>query len=775
MSVICSRESAVLSPAEEVLSAAVSSTNPDLRDEVRLRILEAAAARVGGYSYGWYESLREDSSNQRIGKSPIEVFALKLVDILKALPIHTSLALASLASPPLTKSEKRRGGAYYTDWRLAQFLAAQLKVTERKQPLIIDPASGTGILLVATALAMGKNQRRRADRLIADSLFAADLSSRALRGAALALSSLTGDRAVITSLLRHLRCGDSLRDGAMMWKDAAPDGFDVVLGNPPWEKLKLSRHEFLVANGVDRHYGAGYDAISRRGFDREQRVMKRYVEDFRSDFYLQGSGETDFYKLFVELALRLVRADGSVALYVPAGLIRSLGTKRLRQFISDKCSDVSLTVLENRARFFAIDTRFKFMLLSMTVKISGTKHPFVLRHAMGNETAVKVVGAVAIDREALGKIRPDMSVPEVRTEAEWKLFRRICAEHTSLGNQTGHWVPSLMREIDMTRDRGNFLQTRREGAVPVIEGRMIHQYRHAVKVYISGTGRSATWEAIPEGRSCVFKPQFWYALEDLPASVRKRVEKSRVGFCDITGQTNERAMLAARIPAGVVCGNKVPTIVFPHARQHEFLVESCWLGIANSLLFDWLLRRIVTTTVNYFLLLGLPFPVLDWLSPEVKRLAELVNAISSCCHESEFVRSKRPSPWQIAEFRAEIECRVLDAYGLGVKELRLVLEDFPLLDRAQPPLAGERRSTITKDFVLWTVSKSRGGASAREMVVWASRIERAKASGAVPFVPSHLGGDIQPENCFETWNEEGTHAPHDEEAGPSVLSRSVAG
>jgi len=53
----------------------------------------------------------------------------------------------------------------------------------------------------------------------------------------------------------------------------------------------------LQANGVDRHYGADYGKISQHAFNRKQLEVKKYLQDFQSDFYLQGTGETDFYKL----------------------------------------------------------------------------------------------------------------------------------------------------------------------------------------------------------------------------------------------------------------------------------------------------------------------------------------------------------------------------------------------------------------------------------------------------------------------------------------------
>lgn len=65
-------------------------------------------------------------------------------------------------------------------------------------------------------------------------------------------------------------------------------------------------------------------------------------------------------------------------------------------------------------------------------------------------------------------------------------------------------------------------------------------------------------------------------------------------------------MLAALIPAGVVCGNKVPTVCFPDDPTEDRLF--LWLAIVNSIPFDWLLRRVLTTTINDFVLLSIALP-----------------------------------------------------------------------------------------------------------------------------------------------------------------------
>jgi hypothetical protein len=212
--------------------------------------------------------------------------------------------------------------------------------------------------------------------------------------------------------------------------------------------------------------------------------------------------------------------------------------------------------------------------------------------------------------------------------------------------------------------------------------------------------------------------------------------QARIGFCDITGQTNERTMLAARIPPGVVCGNKVPTIVFPKGGKRGRIIANAWIGIANSFVFDWLLRRVVTTTVNYFLLLDLPFPVLSDFEADCARIALLASRLGHCEHTPAPVGL--PVGWDAAEMRAEIEWRVLNMYHQDFSSLRLMLSDFPLLDREQRPIWQEHRSSVTMDLVLLRAAEHVGGVSSSTVKQLNSRVDEAKRVGAIPFIPSQV-------------------------------------
>jgi len=698
--------------------------------DFRLQLLEATASRLGGFSLSDYHQafdihpLAEYTWLENSGK--------KIVQALSSVPIHPAFSLSILSRKPLSAAEQKTSGAYNTDFRLAQHLADIGKDSLHEGSRVLDPASGTGILLVAVSLAICGVDRKKAAEWLADSIYASDLSAEALRGARLALSSLTDDLGAIRQMWSHWLVQDSLMASEDVWSVLAPEGFDFLIGNPPWEKIKITRHEYLQAGGTKRDYGTEYHEFDDTEYRKEKSDLNDYAKALQDRYSLLGNGEPDLYMAFTQLFTRLIRPKGRMAILIPAGLIRSQGTELLRKYLFQHGQDVSITVIENRARFFAIDTRFKFLALSYTRPAIDTKptlSPIKLQHASGTPDGVEITGAATIGRSTLAKVSPNLTVPEVKSNAEWKMFVSMVNHGTNWADKTSPWYPDIVREVDMTRERPKFLKSQSSTAIPVIEGRMVHLHRFGAKTYVSGSGRSAIWTSNPIGHSGL-APQFWMDTKHLPPKVSTRYQQLRAGFCDIVGQTNERAMMAAIVPPGVVCGNKVPTIVFPNDLSEQRLL--LWVGVVNSFPFDWMLRRVVTTTVNFFLLLNLPFPRLE---PDSLPGRRIINA-TNCLRDMDTANTA-VNGWKIAEHRAEIELAVLTAFGLKYEDLELLLNDFPLLDRGQPPIPGEQSSTITRDYLLLAAAQ-RFKHPTQDL---AARVESARKAGALPYIPSEMSID----------------------------------
>ena len=102
---------------------------------------------------------------------------------------------------------------------------------------------------------------------------------------------------------------------------------------------------------------------------------------------------------------------------------------------------------------------------------------------------------------------------EVRTDQEWKLFSKIADAHRRFGCNNTQWEHRYYREVDMTMDKRHFTRTpnipaARSNLLPVIEGRMVHQFQFGAKRYISGSGRSAVWESSQAASVSEVRPQF---------------------------------------------------------------------------------------------------------------------------------------------------------------------------------------------------------------------------------------------------------------------------
>ena len=709
-----------LARAIDALDDALSDVPHSDRATALSELLEAMASALSGIDL---QFLRAFSSEARwFTLRETRRLATPVAEALRnSSAFHPAVALAALGEI-IAEPGRRAAGAYYTDPRLARFAASGAAAGET----LLDPACGSGSLLVASALVACGTSAEALRAYVGTCINGWDNSPNAIRCARASLAVLAPDRDTLRAVDTRLRCIDAL----LVPREDTRATFSRVIVNPPWEKLKLNRHEFNADRGAGSHYGDDIliDSRANAMLRRHSNLLKRRADDLRSR-YDTVRGEVDLYACFAHRALQLIVEDGKVTLIVPGSLIRSQSGHALRERLFER-HYVDIEVFDNRAKFFAIDSRTKFLVVRARTAARAAlciSFPSIAP----DYASVWAAKGISISLGALRAIRPDLTVPEVRNAAEWRLFRRLSdgaprflqAETPSFG--------MIRREVDMTNDRAAFSKSNAAGRVPVLEGRHIALFRHDAKRYVSGTGRRAVWQARSQNAHCSIEPQFWVDTRQLAEDVRRHVTRARIGFCDIVGQTNERTVQAALIPPHVVCGNKVPTIDLDPSGGEE--VVFMLLGIMNSVVFDWLARRVVTTSLNHFIVESLPLPDAALRTIVGRRIAHLARSISLCGHHG----GERLAIERYDAARVELEIAVAAAYGVTSCELDLIFDDFPLFDRSQPPLPGERRSTVTRDAVVAEYGRRHGLRDSRTRQ-HAERVGRARELGARPLVTTEL-------------------------------------
>jgi hypothetical protein len=397
--------------------------------------------------------------------------------------------------------------------------------------------------------------------------------------------------------------------------------------------------------------------------------------------------------MFVETALAVTRRGRVAAQFVPEGLYNGANATAIRSELFTAFRLEHLAGFENTKGiwFDKIDTRMKFCLY--VAWKGGRTEQFNAAFRVNSSQKLQEFtanGGLRIPVSVVEEFSPDaIAVMEFAAQSEIDICARMYALYPKFGAEVeGLPYRHYMAEAHMGNNRDLFAEGS-EG-LPVFEGRMIDAYDYRAKGYVSGRGRSAEWQDFPFGSADKrIQPQ-WRILEDqIPEKLGDRIYRYRIGFGDVASPTNQRALTAALIPPGVICGDKVPTIVLSSDVRDHLL----WLGIANSIVMDFLVRKKVSLKMSYTIMDSLPFPRDFANTPSADAIARRVCALCAVGEEMEAFRAQAvkagileapdaviEAPDQRAVVAAEIDVLVArDVFGQSKREMLYILDPDNIL------------------------------------------------------------------------------------------------
>lgn len=442
------------------------------------------------------------------------------------------------------------------------------------------------------------------------------------------------------------------RARAFHWPLEFPDimergGFDVVLGNPPWDTMSPDYKEFFSVYDPNIRHMSPEEQEEAYALLLSDPVLAQRWEQHCADLYAAvhfiksseryrlfaegnlGKGDFNVYRMFVETALAATKPGRVAAQFVPEGLYNGANATAIRRELFSSFRLEHLTGFENTKGiwFPKIDTRMKFCLY---VAWKGGRtdefHAAFRVNSSGKLQDFMSGGGLRIPVSVVEEFSPDaVAVMEFAAQSEIDICARMYALYPKFGAEVdGLPYRHYMREVDMGTDRGLFSEG--EEGLPVFEGRMIDAYDYRAKGYVSGRGRSADWENFPFGSVAKrIQPQWRIVPEKVPEKLDGRTRRFRIGFGDVASPTNQRALIAALLPKDSISGHKVPTIEFLNGNRQDLLL---WLAVANSLAMDFLVRKKVSLTMSYTIMDSLPFPR-DF--NETESASEIARRVCSLC------------------------------------------------------------------------------------------------------------------------------------------------
>jgi hypothetical protein len=455
------------------------------------------------------------------------------------------------------------------------------------------------------------------------------------------------------------------------WESITPrGGFDAVIGNPPWDRIKLQEVEWFAARvpeialaqrAADRKKLIG--ALQKRGGDlaadygRAVWTAEAAARVGRGcgDYPLLGGGDANVYSLFVERASHLVKPEGIVGLLVPSGIAADKGAAKFFSGLSSTGRLSALFDFENRRTrmnlgpFFPdIDSRFKFSALIF----GGNDRRFLFADcAFFQQDADEAeANAVALTPADFAAVNPNTgTAPVFRTRRDAEITVDIYRRFPVLVDRRGAspkqvWPVHYLRMFDMTNDSALFrtaAELEKLGAYRVAgnrwrkgeaewlalyEGKMVQAFDHraaSVSVNPQNLNRPAQPEAttLAQHRDATWSPtpQFW--LQATEISVPESITWT-IAFKDVTAPTNMRTMIAAAIPRSPA-GNTLPLLLPEIPEGHgtsgklrkSIAVAICTYAVQaplllanlNSYAFDFVARQKVQGQhLNFYIVEQLP-------------------------------------------------------------------------------------------------------------------------------------------------------------------------
>ena len=496
----------------------------------------------------------------------------------------------------------------------------------------------------------------------------------------------------------------------------AKGGFDVVLGNPPWDVVQFKEEEFFatcapgiaalagderkkaIANLKDTNPSLWLAYKARLvAFEHEKAFFSPTTR-----FPLSAHGKRNLYALFTELVTQLLNPAGRAGLVLQSGIATDDSTKNLFRALVDSNRLESLFDFENREGIFpAVHRSYKFCLLTLG-RTNTTDFAFFL-HSLPDLADKR--RHFTLTPSDFSLLNPNtLTCPIFQSLNDAELTKTIYRHAGVLQKDTpfeNSWGIHLWTMFNMTSHNNLFQTSPTPNSLPLYEAKMIGQFDHRCNAF-DAPGLESYHECFSgEKASLNFEPspRYWVERAAVLASINDKFEKldTRIhpqqflmGWRNNCRSTDIRTTIASVIPL-VAVGHSLQLFSSSESAQ----LQACLLGDFNSLVRDWVTRqKIGGSNFSHFIMVQiatLPPSAytqddIDFIVPWVLELTYTSHSLKPWAEALGY--PGEPFPWdedRRALLRAELDARYAKLYGLDRDELRYILDpkeatgdpDFP--------------------------------------------------------------------------------------------------
>ena len=405
------------------------------------------------------------------------------------------------------------------------------------------------------------------------------------------------------------------------WHLAFPEvfrhgGFDLLIGNPPWDMVELSEKEFFASRDPNiaeaptarqrqeliKSLSTSNPQLFRLFSDSKRQVYGiRHFVQHSGHFPYSSTGRINMYPLFVERAASLTAPRGRSGIVVPSAISMDAYNAPLFSWLIEGKRLVSLYDFDNTFGLFPeVDSRFRFCLLTTTGASTGL-NDFAFCFYAHDASELRIPERlVRLTFDQILSFSPNTLAPPMFMNAMDAALAKLaygrCGVLANHRTKQNLWQISIQRMLSLSDPgdlfrRSTELEDGQESASPELwtrlhSGKAIHQYEHRFATFEGKDWRAV--EAAEQKRSDFVIRTEYYARSGEVASrlSDKSPNNWLLVYRDVTNATNERTSIAAIIPQSgcdTTCRN-----LFSHAEPCNL---AAFLGCLNSFCFDYFVRQ----------------------------------------------------------------------------------------------------------------------------------------------------------------------------------------
>lgn len=508
-------------------------------------------------------------------------------------------------------------------------------------------------------------------------------------------------------------------------------GFNCVLGNPPWERIKIQEKEWF-AKKIPEIADAQNAALRKKMIEElkinELSIYYSFLFDMRRAecesnfvrssrrFPLCGRGDVNTYALFAELNKDLIDKNGFVGCIVPSGVATDKTTSLFFRNIVKNSSLVSLYDFWEIRRFFLdTDSRNPFCLL--TLKFPDPFHSGFADFVFDIHSLSELADSerhYQLSPADISLINPNtMTSPIFRKKIDAEIIKKIYTQVPVLlkENTTENpWDIDFFSMFHMSNDSGLFEtydQIIKKGYypyfnsfkinnqikyLPLFEAKMIYLYDHRYNTY-SNEEIIEVKEECKKDVNYSALPKSWLPIDIVQERIPKHWKHNWfIGWRGITNSDSERTIIATILPKTAV-GNSIPICL----TNRTSIENICLVANVSSIPFDFVARsKVGGNNLNFFIIYQLPAFDPEFYEMECewdlqttlrqwifKRAFELIytaedlkDFAQDCnCYNAPFIWNEN----RRFLLKCELDAAFFHLYRISPKEVEYILDTFNLI------------------------------------------------------------------------------------------------